>query len=161
MLIALAFPLAVFAQAGEKLSRHDRSFISQATNGGRVEIELSRIALQGSATPAIKAYARQIVEDHEKAGKELDMIASKLGATPPKPNLDKQGDMRRFAELSGDKLDHAYIERMVRDHKGAIALFEMQAKKGDAQELKAFAGDTLPTLKEHLKMAMALAEKQK
>lgn len=50
---------------------------------------------------------------------------------------------------------------MVRDHKGTIALFEKQAKSGDSGELKQFAGNTLPILKEHLSMVLALAEKKK
>jgi putative membrane protein len=37
-----------------------------------------------------------------------------------------------------------------------ISLLEQQAKKGQSAELKAFAAKTLPTLREHLKMARTL-----
>jgi len=156
---------AVYAQdkssPREKLSSNDRSFIMQATNGGMAEIELSRIAAQNGARADVKAFAQRLVEDHGKAGKELEAISAKLGAAPPKPTAAQQGDMKRFAELKGEKLDQAYVERMVRDHKGTIALFEKHAKSGDSPELKQFASQTLPVLKEHLKMVLALAEKKK
>lgn len=162
--VGFSFAFGAYAQDksgyGGKLSSSDRSFIMQATNGGMAEVELSRIALQNGAKADVKAFAQRLVEDHEKAGKELEMISAKLGAAPPKP-MGKQDDMKRFAELKGEKLDQAYVERMVRDHKGTIALFEKQANSGDSDELRQFASKTLPVLKEHLKMALALAEKRK
>jgi putative membrane protein len=45
---------------------------------------------------------------------------------------------------------------MVADHQKAVAIFEVEAEKGSNKELQAFATKTLPTLKEHLKMARAL-----
>lgn len=44
---------------------------------------------------------------------------------------------------------------MVDDHQKAVTLFQKQAKHGESQELEDFAGKTLPTLEEHLKMARA------
>ena len=41
-------------------------------------------------------------------------------------------------------------------HKDAVSLFERYGKGGDNAELKTFANETLPTLKEHLKMAQDL-----
>jgi len=45
---------------------------------------------------------------------------------------------------------------MVKDHEEAVSLFDEEAKTGKDPELKAFAAKTLPTLKDHLKMAKAL-----
>lgn len=144
-----------------KLSSSDRSFIIQATNGGMVEVELSKIALRGSSRPDVQAFAKRLIDDHQKAGKALAAIAAKLGAPLHNPAVAEHADMKRFAQLAGERLDSAYVERMVRDHKGTIALFEKQADHGDAAELKEFATSTLPTLREHLEMVMALAEKKK
>ena len=38
---------------------------------------------------------------------------------------------------------------------------QKQAQKGDSDELKQFAGKTLPTLQEHLKMARNLTQQKK
>jgi putative membrane protein len=45
------------------------------------------------------------------------------------------------------------MKHMLDDHKEAIALFEREAKHGQDPDLKRFAADTLPTLREHLKLA--------
>ncbi len=158
-LIGSGVALGAHAQGGN-LSSNDRSFILQAMGGGMNEVELSKIALQNSATPDVKAFAQKMIEDHEKAGKELSMISARLGAALPKPT-GPTADITRFGTLKGEMLDKAYVGQMVAGHKGAIALFEKQASSADAVELKQFAGSALPVLKEHLKMALALAEKGK
>lgn len=81
---------------------------------------MSKVALQNGASSDVKAFAQRMVEEHEKAGKELEMISAKLGAAPSK-SAGKQSDLTRLAELKGAKLDGVYVERMVNGHKGAIA----------------------------------------
>ena len=46
-------------------------FLQQAEIGGQYEISSSRLALQISRNPAIKAYARQMIEDHTKIANEM------------------------------------------------------------------------------------------
>jgi putative membrane protein len=47
------------------------------------------------------------------------------------------------------------MTHMVADHKKDIAEFEKEASSGKDPEIKAFAAKTLPTLREHLKLAQA------
>jgi putative membrane protein len=44
----------------------------------------------------------------------------------------------------------------VSGHKDAVSLFERYGKGGDDPELKDWANKTLPTLRDHLKMAQDL-----
>ena len=55
--------------------------------------------------------------------------------------------------------DDALVGHEVRAQQGfdAVALFEREANEGKDPDLKAFASKSLPTLKEHLKMARKLA----
>ncbi len=48
---------------------------------------------------------------------------------------------------------------MVKDHDKDVALFEKQAKSGRDAALRAFAEKTLPTLREHQKMAKQMNAK--
>ena len=50
----------------------------------------------------------------------------------------------------------ATIRPSLKGHRDAVALFEAYAKGGDDAELKGWAGQTLPHLKEHLSMAEKL-----
>ena len=47
-------------------------------------------------------------------------------------------------------------EKRVRDHEKAIRLFENEAKHGQNRDLQEFASKTVPTLREHLKLAREL-----
>ena len=57
--------------------------------------------------------------------------------------------------LSGDQFDAAFKKHMVEDHKKDIAMFEKESKSGQTA-VDQFASRTLPTLREHLKMAEEL-----
>ena len=144
-----------------KVSGNDRHFVTTAAEDGLAEVELGKLAQQNGSSAAVKQFGQRMVDDHGKANKELESIASKLGVTPPKDPGKHQGDIKKFSKLTGDKFDREYAEHMVKDHEKAVSLFEKQSKSGDADELKQFASKTLPTLQEHLKMARSLQGQKK
>ena len=159
--IALVLGAGVYAadKKGEgKLSGNDRHFVTTAAHDGLAEVELGKLAQQNGSSSAVKEFGQRMVDDHSKANQELADIATKLGMTPPKePAGKQQADIKKFSKLTGEKFDREYAAHMVKDHEKAVALFQKQAKSGGSEELKAFAGKTLPALQEHLKMARALS----
>jgi putative membrane protein len=164
---AAAIALSCGAAAADKksdgkLSSSDRQFITTAAQDGMAEVELGKLAQEKASSADVKQFAQRMVDDHSKANSELESIASKLGATPPK-QVDKkhQDDMKKFQGLTGDKFDREYAQHMVKDHEQAVSLFEKESKKGDSDELKQFASKILPTLQEHLKMARGLTQQKK
>src|SRR6185312_9909376 len=64
--------------------------------------------------------------------------------------------LKRLEGLKGEQFDRAYLQQLVKDHEKAVALFQREADRGKNAELKQFANDTLPTLKDHLQMAKNL-----
>lgn len=162
--LALSFGAAAADKKKDegKLSSNDRHFITAAAQDGMAEVELGKLAQQKGSAQGVKDFGQRLVDDHGKANSELESIASKLGAAPPK-EADKKhaGDMKKFEKLSGDKFDKEFAQHMVKDHEKAISLFEKQSKKGDSEDLKQFAAKQLPVLQEHLKMAKALNNTKK
>jgi putative membrane protein len=65
----------------------------------------------------------------------------------------------KLAKHEGAAFDREYMSAMVKDHDKDVALFEKQAKNGRDAALRAFAEKTLPTLREHQKMAKQLSDK--
>jgi putative membrane protein len=161
--LALSFGAAAADKKKDdgKVSKDDRQFITQAAQDGMAEVQLGKLAQQKGSSSEVKQFGQMMVEHHSKGNSELEAIASKLGAAPPK-QLDQkhQEAMKKFEKLSGDDFDRQYAQQMVRDHERAISLFEKQSKKGDAEELKQFASKQLPLLQEHLKMARGLTDKK-
>jgi putative membrane protein len=50
--------------------------------------------------------------------------------------------------------DRAYMADMVEDHRMDVADFRKQSQTGSDPEIRDFARHTLPTLREHLRMAV-------
>jgi putative membrane protein len=57
---------------------------------------------------------------------------------------------------SGKDFDQSYDQIQVKAHQEAVALFEAYTRGGDNADLKSWAAQTLPHLKEHLSMTQKL-----
>ena len=142
-----------------KASAGDQTFAQKAAMGGMAEVEAGKIALQKSSNDKVKAFAQRLVTDHTKAGEELKAAASQEGITVPAAlDAEQEAALNHLKGLSGDQFDAAFKEHMVKDHKKDIAMFEKESASGQTA-LDKFAAKTLPTLKEHLKMAEDLPGK--
>ena len=148
--------------ADPKLSGTDRHFITHATEDGLAEVELGRLAQQNGAHSAVKDLGRRSEAGHARANQELGAIAARYGiSVPTQPGSRHQSDIKKFSRLKGADFDREYADHRVRQLEKAVALFEKQARNGDAAELRAYASKTLPALQELLKMAQAHKARQK
>jgi putative membrane protein len=131
-----------------KLSQNDKKFLRKAYKGGMEEVENAKVAKEKAQNDATKDVANHMIEDHSKANEKLEAIAKEenfdLSKIKPKP-----------MSISGDNFDKQYLTMLKADHEKDIAEFEKEANDTGTKEdsdVKKFAKDTLPTLKEHLKM---------
>jgi putative membrane protein len=144
----------VSAQAARHLRRADSEFITAAAQGGLAEVEMGRVALQHGSNDAVKRFGQRMIEDHSKTTEELKGIASQKGiAVPSAVNIKQKAAMDRLSHLNGTAFDRAYMRDMIRDHREHAAWFHKEANHGVDPDLKGFAGRTLPTLQEDLRMA--------
>lgn len=65
-------------------------------------------------------------------------------------------DINRLKSLSGIEFDRAYALDMVNDHIMTVQEFELAQRDLTDPQLRQFAAETLPTLREHLQMAQRL-----
>lgn len=148
------------ARGNGQLSSQDQKFVLDAAQGGMMEVELGRTAGKNASSSDVKSFGQRMVTDHTKANTKLMTLASNKGVDLPRTlPTDKQKDRDKMAGLSGAEFDRMYIQHMVKDHDKTIALFETQAQKGTDADLRAFAQETLPTLREHKTMVDSLASK--
>jgi putative membrane protein len=95
-----------------------------------------------------------MVQDHGQANEKLMAIAEKKSIQLPQElPEDAQQKYDELQQLSDAEFDRAYMDEMVQDHEKDIGLFEQQAESGEDPDLRAFAEETLPTLREHLELA--------
>ena len=147
---------ALAAPPAGKVAAADRRFIEKAAVGGMAEVELGKLAQTNGASDQVKQFGARMSEDHAKANDELKEIASTKGVEVP-TSLDKKthATVDKMKTLTGAAFDKAYMSDMVADHKEDIALFQSESLSGQDADVKAFAGKTLPTLREHLRMAQS------
>jgi putative membrane protein len=132
------------------------TFVKNAAQGGLTEVALSRAAASKSQDPAIRKFAEHMVQDHSQANDELTSVAKKKGLEIPSAlDPEHQAILQKLSHESGRGFDSAYSNQMVTDHKKTVALFEQACQSSDA-DVAAFAKKTLPTLKEHERMAEGL-----
>jgi putative membrane protein len=99
-----------------------------------------------------------MIVDHSKGRQELMDIAKdmKLGVAAGL-SREYRALLARLFKADGADFDRAYMNHMVEDHEKDVAEFEHYAKHGRDERLREFARKTLPTLREHLKMARDIA----
>lgn len=139
------------------MAAQDHNFLMDAAMGGMLEVELGRMATTQGASDAVKQFGQRMVDDHSKANQELINLAKGKGITVPTEIDEKhKKDVTKLSGLSGAEFDREYAKMMLSDHRKDVSEFEKQSTRGTDADLREFASKTLPTLKEHLKMAESL-----
>lgn len=126
----------------------------KAAEGGIAEVELGKLAQEKAQNEQVKSFASRMVKDHGSANDKLKQIASKDGIQLP-TEMDKSSQKMhdKLSKLSGAQFDQEYMKHMVSDHEKDVKEFQQEAQKARSDDLKQFASDTLPTLREHLTLA--------
>src|SRR4030095_12817613 len=141
-------------KATTDLKHKDTSFIKQAAEGGLAEVQLGQLAAQKAPNDQVKQLGQRIQSDHTKANQEVKQIAQKVGVTVP-TELDRKYKkvLDDLQSKSGADFDKAFAEHIIRDHKKDIKAFEKAVRDAENPDVKSFAEKTLPTLREHLRLA--------
>jgi putative membrane protein len=128
-------------------------FAKKAAVGGMAEVELGRLATEKASSARVKEFGQRMVDDHSKANDQLKQVASAEGIElPSEIDAKTKATIDKLSKLSGAEFDKAYMADMVKDHEHDVAEFAKAAKHSDSP-VGSFAEKTLPTLRDHLKMA--------
>lgn len=115
------------------------------------------MALRKSQNPAVQAFAQRMIQDHSLADSQLAAMAKDKGLSLPQaPTQQQQAQASQLATLSGQQFDANYAREQVQDHLQAIALFQQEMNSTGDLQIRNLAAVTLPTLKEHLRLARQL-----
>ena len=141
---------------GGQLDHADRKFLEEAAKGGLAEVEMGQLASERGESPEVKQFGQRMVQDHGKANDQLKQLAQSKGIEiPTQTDKSHQKKMEKLQKLNGAQFDKQYMDDMVKDHKKDVKDFDKEARKAKDPDVKNFAAQTAPTLKEHLQMAQA------
>lgn len=144
------------------VDKESSDFAIEAANGGMMEVQAGKLAQEKATSQRVKAFAAMMVRDHSKANDELKGLAqSKNIALPDSVVGDHRDHIEKMSKMSGKDFDEHYIDMMVDDHNDDVDKFEKAANNLSDPDLKAWATNTLPTLRAHQDSAKALKEAMK
>ena len=144
------------------VSSNADKFMTEAAQGGMMEVELGKLAASKAQNPEVKAFGQRMVVDHGKAGEDLKALAAKKNIKLP---TELSGGMKetvdRLSKLSGAEFDKEYVKLMVDDHDEDLEAFQDQADDAKDADVKAFAAKYAPVIKSHYDSIKAINDKMK
>jgi putative membrane protein len=144
---------------GPKMPKPQEFADSVAQSDG-YELAAARTALAQSRTPRVRAFAEQMVADHERMAQELRDAAQASRLEPPHPHVG--GDQVRFLaslqSLRADEFDREYGRQQMLAHASALAVMRAYAEKGSDPNLRRLAAAAAPTIERHLLAARQLLQ---
>ena len=113
-LLACTAASAAFAQ---DFSDKDKAFLKDSTEDNLAEIKMAEMTIRTTKNPAIKAFAEQMIKDHNALLAGAKPVAMKAGVTPPTTTSAKaDAEYLKLKVLTGDTYDKSYVKTMVADH---------------------------------------------
>jgi putative membrane protein len=153
----LGFGLLVTpAWAGDAKAEID--FVTRASIGNLFAIAESELAISRTDDPEVKAFAEQLVEDHQKAEAALEPAADGSGAAVATAlDGDHQARVTALQSKSGADFDKAYVADQGEIHSNTLTLYADNMLLGDNAKLKALAIKMIPITEAQLKKTQALS----
>jgi putative membrane protein len=134
--------------------------LTDAASGASLEVQLGNLAAQKATNEDVKRFGQRMATDHSQGGQTIRQMASNLKFTLPQELEPQQRTVvSRLENLSGKAFDREYMKEMVNDHVLEISEFERAEKQATIAEIKQFATEALPMLRDHLKQAREISAK--
>lgn len=151
------------AKRGGWTSASVLGFARAASNG---EIREGELAERKATTPAVKAFARQMVADHRTLLSDGKALATKLKVTPDTADDDVR-DVTKHAsddikdltdKKAGLDWDEAYIDNQIKDHKDVLDKLQDASKNTTDTDLRAALEKATGKVQEHLTKAQDIKD---
>jgi putative membrane protein len=151
--------------ATTKVSPFDRHFVVTAAENNTFELAAAAVARSRGASTGLCDFAARLIEDHKRSATELTKLAAQLRVAAPTrlSPLDQWivTQMRSWASgttppstTTGVQFNDGFWRLQAAAHRQAIRDFVEAANAADDMRVRAFARATLPTLREHLRIAL-------
>ena len=133
----------------------DAGFATAAAASDAFEIQSSQKALATTKTPAVKAYAQMMIDEHTKSTADLKTLASTMNPAMTLPTTlpaEQQTLLSSLDGKTGKDFDRAYLAAQKTGHQGTLTkvnAFVAAAKPG---ALKDFASKMSGVVQRHLSM---------
>jgi len=148
-----ALPLAIAAPAPAQVMPVGE-YVATAGASDLYERRSSRIVLQSTNDPKVRAFATMMVNDHARSTDDVKAAAARarVRAAPPMLNPAQTEMIAQLRAEHGAARDSAYLAQQKAAHGQALAVHEAYAKDGTVAPLKMAAAKIAPVVKHHIEM---------
>jgi putative membrane protein len=159
--VALAIGVAASAGAQTPIPPSAKDFASAAAQSDQYEIQAAQDAVAQSQNAQIKAFAKQMIEDHTRASESLRqaVLASGLPPPPEAMSSDQAAMLSALQSLRGSEFDRAYANQQVLAHNQALAVEQSYAAAGTDPNVVAVAKSGVQMIQHHLQMVQRIRDK--
>src|SRR5215204_5769686 len=142
-------PPASSPPAATTMKVNAAEFVNKAANSDMFEVQSSQLALTKTQDSRLRDFAQRMVKDHTQASDKLKAAAQNQ-TVPTTLDQEHAGMLQKLQQAQGDDFSRQYVQMQLDGHQKAVTLFESYAQNGDNTQLKEFAQQTVPALREHL-----------
>lgn len=134
-------------------------FVKKVAISDMFEVQSSQLASEKAQSADVKSFGNEMTDDHTQTSDDLKELIDDEDIkveVPAKLDEEHEANLDKLKGLSGVQFDKEYVRMQIDAHQKAVVLFEAYAAAGENDDVKDWAEDTLPTLKEHLNNAQNL-----
>lgn len=137
----------------------DRQFILAAANDALFQVNAGQVAASGSTQKSIREYGEQMTTDHTQVGQELQKLAAARQVQLPTTLSDeRQQQLDSLAMQTGAGLDTLYLNQIVELQERGVHMMELEGISGNDFELKQWASNRLPKVRQFEERAKAMRD---
>jgi len=146
------------ALQAQTLVERDREFLEQATQNVRADLSASRLALQKTRNPQVRAFAQHMLDERSRTHEEIQALArTKQVELPQELSILQQGTEMVMERLNDERFDRRYVNRIgIEAREDQFDLFDRASREAQDTDVKALANRMLPALRSQLEAARNL-----
>jgi putative membrane protein len=131
----------------------DRTFLLNAIQNSRAEVDICRLAISKASHRKIRGYAETMVDNRTRFTAQLEALAKQKGIAVP----DKREPIPLpLTQLTGKEFYRNYENITIEHQEKALAAFQNEAQSGTDPDIKRFAAKAIPGLLKDLDQARGL-----
>lgn len=138
----------------------DRDFVSECIRNNLFEAEAGRHVAQTAQDTQVRQFAEKLADFHQQNSQELRQLAQQLGYDAPSTMHNWQTEkLNQLRTMSPTELERKYIFHQVGAHATAELGYQFEINKGQEQQVKQNAQESLKDIRDHKQQAEQIARK--
>jgi putative membrane protein len=169
-----AQPTAAAANAKPKTTRAEASpeastkssnapILAQIHRANLKEIALGNLAAEKASSEEVRNYAKQLVEDHTGADKQVVEMAQKMNIqlrNTRSKERQHESDQARLNKAAGPAFDREFLQETSADHEKLIKELKQEREDASDDDIEALIDKILPILEQHQQLVQILMKKE-